>query len=233
MANQTTVADGITDNRISAYYALDRAMIRAHRQDNFEHAESTARILLENADLPLLIRARACIIIGCSEEPDFLDMAEEAVRITQMGLARNTEPNEAMQELLEAAQECYQEAKVAMDRALELEANEAATAAKDPVVEAHAVAQPTTEGADANRVSLPNPEQLIYNRDFDFEFARGGDGDQAKDGGNEGEDDEGDDGLKVAGSSTTALAKKSRAKKKKADTEQGPLRRSERNKSKE
>ncbi|KAF7188975.1 hypothetical protein HII31_09898 [Pseudocercospora fuligena] len=75
-------------NEITAYYALDEAMMTAHREENNEKAIGTARVLLEYPELPLQLRARACMVLGCSDESDFLDMAKEAVRIAELALAR-------------------------------------------------------------------------------------------------------------------------------------------------
>lgn len=58
MAEKRTIGSYITDNTLKAYYDLDTAMLKAHREKRHEYAESTARLLLEHADLPLLIRAR-------------------------------------------------------------------------------------------------------------------------------------------------------------------------------
>lgn len=72
--------------------------------DRDEYAESTARILLENADLPLLIRARALIVLGCAQNGDCLEMAEEAIRVVNVGIEEakkdGEEPDEVIQELL-------------------------------------------------------------------------------------------------------------------------------------
>lgn len=59
-------------------------MVRAHREETDEvdsKANETARVLLKNADLPLLILARVCIVLCYSNEEDFLDWAEEGVHI--------------------------------------------------------------------------------------------------------------------------------------------------------
>ncbi|PPJ59667.1 hypothetical protein CBER1_01230 [Cercospora berteroae] len=77
----------MTDNLKRTFFALDRAMLEAHREDRDEDAEHTARILLGYAELPLLIRARACMVLGCSGvADDALDMAKEAVRVAELGL---------------------------------------------------------------------------------------------------------------------------------------------------
>ena len=79
-------------------------MMKAHHEDtdaSNQEAEHTARILLKNWDLPLLIRAQACIIIGCGISSDFLDWARESVRIAELrcSVASKVGPVEA--ELLE------------------------------------------------------------------------------------------------------------------------------------
>lgn len=69
-------------------------MMKAHRKDDDESradAERTARILLSNSDLPLLIRARACMVLGCSDSaPDFLEWAKEGVRVAKLGQERSS-----------------------------------------------------------------------------------------------------------------------------------------------
>ncbi|KAK4494868.1 hypothetical protein PRZ48_014224 [Zasmidium cellare] len=109
------IKDFLTDNTIRAYYALDESMMRAHREDRDEHAISTARILLENPDLPLLIRARACMVIGCSTESDFLDMAKESVRIAKLGFERCSAPGETEHQLVAACNQVLEEAQAAFD----------------------------------------------------------------------------------------------------------------------
>lgn len=50
----------MTDNQARTFWALDRAMLEAHREDRDDFAEHTARSLLEYAELPIRIRVRAC-----------------------------------------------------------------------------------------------------------------------------------------------------------------------------
>lgn len=59
-------------------------MLRAHREDRNDFAESTSRDLLSNDDLPLLIRARACMVLACSNDSDYVDMAKEGARIGKL-----------------------------------------------------------------------------------------------------------------------------------------------------
>lgn len=59
-------------NLLNTMWALDRSMLQAHREGgdaNTAKSESTAKTLLEYPELPLLIRARALVILGCSNEP--------------------------------------------------------------------------------------------------------------------------------------------------------------------
>ncbi|KAF2210313.1 hypothetical protein CERZMDRAFT_86062 [Cercospora zeae-maydis SCOH1-5] len=90
-------------------------MLKAHSEDRNEYAESTARMLLENADLPLLIRARACMIIGCSIDPDFLDMAKEVVRIAELGYSLCDNPGDFERALVRNCKEVLEEAQAAYD----------------------------------------------------------------------------------------------------------------------
>lgn len=55
MGDRKVISDFITDNETRSFYALDRRMLQAHREGHHDHAESTARQLLEYAELPLLI----------------------------------------------------------------------------------------------------------------------------------------------------------------------------------
>lgn len=50
----------MTENLKRMFFALDRAMLEAHREDRDKDAEDTARVLLGYPELPLLIRSRAC-----------------------------------------------------------------------------------------------------------------------------------------------------------------------------
>lgn len=54
-----------------------------HRKETPEgdkEANSIARLVVEDPSAPLLIRARACMVLGCSDEDDFLEWAKEGVR---------------------------------------------------------------------------------------------------------------------------------------------------------
>lgn len=68
-------------------------------------------MLLENADLPLAFRARACIIMGCSSQPGYVQWAEEAVRVVKMGIEYANGAGPAEQTLLEACEEVLRDAK--------------------------------------------------------------------------------------------------------------------------
>ena len=68
-------------------------------------------MLLENADLPLVFRARACIIMGCSSQPGYVQWAEEAVRVVNMGIEYADSAGPAEQTLLEACEQVLRDAK--------------------------------------------------------------------------------------------------------------------------
>lgn len=57
--------------------------IRAGRR---EESYQTAHTLLEHPDLPLLIRARACMVLGCAENREAITWAEQGVRIAELGV---------------------------------------------------------------------------------------------------------------------------------------------------
>ncbi|KAK5131990.1 hypothetical protein LTR08_000410 [Meristemomyces frigidus] len=82
-------------------------MLQAHRRDDDDTAESTARILLDYAELPLLIRARACMVLGCSEDADSLDWAEEGVRIAELANKVASKVGEVEKRLLADCKDVY------------------------------------------------------------------------------------------------------------------------------
>lgn len=93
--------------------------MRAHREEtdaSRAKAEDTARILLENADLPLVIRACACMILGCSDTaPDYLHWAEEGVRVAELGVANTSVVGEVERRLLANCKKIRDEAKKASE----------------------------------------------------------------------------------------------------------------------
>ncbi|KAK4506370.1 hypothetical protein PRZ48_000100 [Zasmidium cellare] len=111
MANRKQINEYFTNDTIHTYYALDKSMMKAHTADRNDDAEATARSLLENADLPLLLRARACMILGCGESPDFIDMAKESMRVAELGLGAG----ELGKNLVEDCNKVLEEAQVAAD----------------------------------------------------------------------------------------------------------------------
>jgi len=81
-------------------------MMKKHREDTDESAkasEDIAHTLLSNSDLPLLIRAHACMILGAASSDDARDWAKEAVRIAEIAQDVDT-PGPAEEALLENAQ---------------------------------------------------------------------------------------------------------------------------------
>lgn len=115
MSEDSTIDSVLTSNTIKAYYAFDEAMFKAHREDRNEYAESTARMLIVNADLPLLIRARACMVLGCCIDPDFLDMAKEGVRIAELGYSRCNNPGDFERTLAHSCKHVLEETHAVHD----------------------------------------------------------------------------------------------------------------------
>ncbi|KAF2171478.1 hypothetical protein M409DRAFT_18594 [Zasmidium cellare ATCC 36951] len=110
------ISEYLTNNTIRTYYALDKSMMKAHAEKRNEDAESIARSLLENLDLPLLLRARACMMLGCGEGPDSLDMAKESVRVAELGLSLCEEPGELEKNLVKDCKKVLEEAQEAADQ---------------------------------------------------------------------------------------------------------------------
>ena len=133
------------DNLTKTYYALDKAMVSAHRDENHDYAESTARVLLGYADIPLLIRTRACMVLACAAEEDSLEMAHEAVRIAELGYSRCTNPGEVEKQLVEDARTVLKQTQE-MEEAAEEADEEAEDEAED---EAAGTEGAVTEGAGA------------------------------------------------------------------------------------
>lgn len=83
-------------------------MMATHRSGSQEaraHAEDTARTLLNYAELPLLIRASACMILGCSTSAGYVGWAREAVRIAELGFNNATNPGVVEQDLINSGRE--------------------------------------------------------------------------------------------------------------------------------
>ncbi|KAK5166651.1 uncharacterized protein LTR77_008195 [Saxophila tyrrhenica] len=112
-------------------------MIRQFRQGDDASVASavhTARELLTHAELPLIIRARACMVLGCSSEPDFLEQAEEAVRIAQLATDNATSVGQLGRQLLEDCKTVLREAQKAHDAASAFEEEEEEPPAEDEEV---------------------------------------------------------------------------------------------------
>ena len=81
-------------------------MLRLHRRGGIAdraEAENIARSLLSNPNLPLVFRARACMILGCSSKPGYVEWAEEAVRLVRLGLEHAKSPGDLEMRLLEGS----------------------------------------------------------------------------------------------------------------------------------
>ncbi|KAK4546687.1 hypothetical protein LTR36_001905 [Oleoguttula mirabilis] len=103
------------NNTLRVYYALDTNMIQLHKKGSVNEAEHIARTLVSYADLPLLLRARACLVMAHSTEPGYVQWAREAVRIAQMCLDHATEAGVDMptaeQRMLAQCEEALQNAQ--------------------------------------------------------------------------------------------------------------------------
>jgi hypothetical protein len=98
-----------TSNAVRMYLSLDHEMMTTRRKGieegddgkfvqaeriakvisltpNEVHAERYFKMLLEHANLPLVFRARACMILGLSSEPGYVEWAEEAVCVVKTGI---------------------------------------------------------------------------------------------------------------------------------------------------
>lgn len=115
MGERKKIKEYLTTDSMRTYYALDKSMLVAHRAEKHKEAEETARLLLGNADLPLLLRARACMVLGCGDSPDFLDMAKEGVRVAELGYSRCTDPGELEKNLVEDCKVVLGQAQQAFD----------------------------------------------------------------------------------------------------------------------
>jgi hypothetical protein len=89
-------------------------MMKLHREDTDESrskSEETAHLLLTHADLPLVFRARACMILGCSGDPGYVEWAKEAVRIAELGIANAKTVGENERTLLQSCQKVLKQAE--------------------------------------------------------------------------------------------------------------------------
>jgi hypothetical protein len=122
-----------TSNAVRMCHAFDREMTTTHCKGNEEefdekiveaeriakvssltpnevHADRRFKVLLEHADLHLVFRARACMILGLSSELGYVEWAEQAVRVAKTGIyADDAGPEE--RKLLEACEEVLRDAK--------------------------------------------------------------------------------------------------------------------------
>lgn len=78
-----------TENAARVNRSLDKKMRDLSRKDTDEdsaEAERIAKVLLKNADLTLFLPARACVILGSSSSPGYVEWAREGVRTVQLGI---------------------------------------------------------------------------------------------------------------------------------------------------
>ncbi|KAK5131818.1 hypothetical protein LTR08_000573 [Meristemomyces frigidus] len=105
-------------NAVRVYQALDTDMHKLRRQNTDEtsaEAERIATLLLEYADLPIVFRARACMILARSDTPGYLAWAQEAVRVIELGISqivsKGRQPGPGEDELLAACKKVLENAE--------------------------------------------------------------------------------------------------------------------------
>ncbi|KAK3048709.1 hypothetical protein LTR09_010018 [Extremus antarcticus] len=134
-------------NAARAFYALDSSMMRAHRANTEEDdkmAVNTARTLVEDADAPLLVRARACMVLRCSTEDDYFVWATEAVRTAELILEVTSNVGEAEEKLMASCRKVLEAAEQSKKEQEEHDKREAAK--EDGEVETKATDQGDEEG---------------------------------------------------------------------------------------
>ncbi|KAK3715131.1 hypothetical protein LTR37_007341 [Vermiconidia calcicola] len=102
-------------NTVRLYKALDADMIKRPREGTDEsraEAEHIAKTFISHADLWLIFRARACMVLGCSEEPSYVGWAKEAVRIVKLRIeTMGGTPGAAGDRLLRECQQTLDDAE--------------------------------------------------------------------------------------------------------------------------
>ncbi|KAK4539172.1 hypothetical protein LTR36_001184 [Oleoguttula mirabilis] len=86
------------------YLGLNKSMHEPHKEEDEEsrnEAEHIAKILISYANLLLLLRCRSLLFLGCSENPGYVEWANEAVRMAELGMSTAENPTEADYKLLE------------------------------------------------------------------------------------------------------------------------------------
>lgn len=76
---------------MAIFKALDEEMLQLSADATPEGLEKCAQIaktLLSYAELPLGLRCRACIVLAGFDEPGYVNWAEEAVRVVELGELR-------------------------------------------------------------------------------------------------------------------------------------------------
>ncbi|KAK5717804.1 hypothetical protein LTR15_008645 [Elasticomyces elasticus] len=113
MDNETDEID-CQASTLHVYDVLDENMFRLHDQGgdaSRNESESIALTLLGHSDLPLFFRARACMILGCSVKPGYIEWAQKAVDTVQFGLQHVSNRGPQEEKLLRNAQAVLTEAR--------------------------------------------------------------------------------------------------------------------------
>jgi len=94
-------------------------MIEKSKGDDDRRAEALeiGHTLLSHSDLPVVFRAHACMMLGRSVEPGYIEWAEEAVRVVKMGIEHATSSGAAEDELLKLCESVVERAKARFEEA--------------------------------------------------------------------------------------------------------------------
>ncbi|KAK4501909.1 hypothetical protein PRZ48_007718 [Zasmidium cellare] len=101
----SSTQETVLNDQERMYHELDKTMMQANHSNDYDKAISTAHTLISADDVPLHIYARACMVLGGSDEDDFLIWAEEAMRIGEEIAGEDPELAENCREVYDEAME--------------------------------------------------------------------------------------------------------------------------------
>jgi len=76
------------ENQMAEFKALEIEMhelLHEETPEALEECDRIANLLLSYAELPLGMRCRACIVLAAFDEPGYVEWAQEAVRVVELG----------------------------------------------------------------------------------------------------------------------------------------------------
>ena len=76
------------ENQMAIFKALEMQMVQLlddKTPEALEKCDEIAKDLLSYAELPLGMRCRACIVLAEFNEPGYVEWAQEAVRVVELG----------------------------------------------------------------------------------------------------------------------------------------------------